>query len=148
LDVKQGNPHRLTTRILVMAICLFGALNFWSYNAGLVSLLTVEVFNVPINQLKDLLEKPQYQIMVVKSTSHEGYFKETSKTSSDHVAYDIWTNMIKDNKEAYTQNTVTAELDLLADDKKVYFSQEMAVESTMGTYPCQIISSSTRYFKM
>lgn len=45
LDVRV-NPLKITTRILIFLICAMGALNYWSYNAGLVSFLTVEVFEV------------------------------------------------------------------------------------------------------
>ena len=39
---------RVPSRCLVLTVCLAGALTFWSYNAGLVSLLTVEHFIWPI----------------------------------------------------------------------------------------------------
>lgn len=85
--------------------------------------------------------------IVVKSTSHEAYFKEASH-SSDPVAFEIWQTMMNGNEKAYTTGTVQAELELLKDSKKVYFSQELSVETTMRAFPCQIISSSTTYYKL
>lgn len=102
---------------------------------------------MPINRLEDLLVHTQYQIVVVKSTSHEAYFKETSE-AADPVAFEIWKTMINGNDKAYTTGSVQAEIELLGDAKKVYFSQELAVESTMRTFPCEIISSSTVYYKL
>ena len=40
LDVRQ-NPVKLSSRIMIFSVCMAGALKLWSYNAGLVSLLTV-----------------------------------------------------------------------------------------------------------
>ena len=42
------NPIKTSNRILVMSICLTGGLLFWSYSAGLVSVLTIEKFDYPI----------------------------------------------------------------------------------------------------
>ena len=46
------NPIRIPGRILVLNVCVTGALIFWSWNAGLISLLTTELFNFPITSLK------------------------------------------------------------------------------------------------
>ena len=56
LDVKQL-PTKLSTRITVLIICLFGALIWWCYNAALVSFLTVNIVNTPIDSLKELLNR-------------------------------------------------------------------------------------------
>ncbi len=145
-DIRQ-DPKKVTNRMLIFVICFWGALNFWTYNAGLVSFLTVEIFKPPINSLEDLLKQDNYQIMVVGSTSHEGYFKDTSK-AADPVAYQLWNEMIKDNPEAYTANTVAAEKELLNKPTKVYFSQELSVETTFLEFPCKIIASSTTYLRL
>ena len=42
LDIKQG-PTKISTRLLVLVICLFGALIWWCYNAALISFLTVVI---------------------------------------------------------------------------------------------------------
>lgn len=41
-------PNRVPGRVLVFSVCLSGAVVFWSYNAGLVSLLTVDTIVFPI----------------------------------------------------------------------------------------------------
>ena len=46
------SPSRIPGRILVLTVCLSGALVFWSWNAGLISLLTAEIFTFPITSLK------------------------------------------------------------------------------------------------
>ena len=46
------NPHRLPGRILVLTVCASGTLIFYYWNAGLVSLLTTDIFYFPIKSLK------------------------------------------------------------------------------------------------
>ena len=145
-DIHYPVIEGVTKRILIFTVCMWGALNFWSYNAGLVSFLTVEIFTPPIDKLSHLLDLPQYQIMLVASTSHEGYFKDTTR-EADEIAFTLWNEKIKHNPEAYTKNTVEAETKLMADPYKVYFSQEMSVETTFERYPCEIISSSHTYLR-
>jgi hypothetical protein len=51
----QGIPSvtkGLSGRILTFSICLTGALFFWSYSAGLVSFLTIEKFEFPVQTIK------------------------------------------------------------------------------------------------
>ena len=45
-------PNRVASRILILNVCITGAVAFWSYNAGLVSVLTVETFEYPIQSLQ------------------------------------------------------------------------------------------------
>ena len=47
-----SKPRNGSGRILVLSICLTGAVVFWSYSAGLVSFLTVEKYEFPIKSLK------------------------------------------------------------------------------------------------
>ena len=60
------DPNRVPGRILVITVCLTGALIFWSYNAGLVSLLTVDNIQFPVKSMKDLAEKSQYNLIIQK----------------------------------------------------------------------------------
>jgi uncharacterized membrane protein YoaK (UPF0700 family) len=39
-------------RIFIFTVLITGAVVFWSYNAGLVSFLTVELFTFPITSFK------------------------------------------------------------------------------------------------
>jgi hypothetical protein len=44
-------PSSVSGRILVLSVCITGAVLFWSYSAGLVSFLTVEKYEYPIKTL-------------------------------------------------------------------------------------------------
>jgi hypothetical protein len=41
-------PRRIYMKILLLSICVTGAIVYWSYCAGLVSTLTVENYEFPI----------------------------------------------------------------------------------------------------
>ena len=47
-----SKPNNDSGRILCLSICLTGAVLFWSYSAGLVSYLTVEKYDFPINSMQ------------------------------------------------------------------------------------------------
>ena len=47
-----SKPRNSSGRILCLSVCLTGAVLFWSYSAGLVSYLTVETYDLPINSLQ------------------------------------------------------------------------------------------------
>ena len=64
------DPSRVPGRILVFTVTLvYGALNFWAYNAGLVSYLTVENLVFPIKSMKDLAEKSDYNLILQSGKS-------------------------------------------------------------------------------
>ena len=45
-------PAAISARIIIFAIYLTGGLFFWTYSAGLVSFLTVEKFEFPIQNIE------------------------------------------------------------------------------------------------
>ena len=47
-----SRPKQSSGRILCLSICITGAVIFWSYSAGLVSCLTVETYDLPIQSLQ------------------------------------------------------------------------------------------------
>ena len=53
--------RRIPSRCLILTVCLYGAFIYWSYNAGLVSLLTVENFHWPIKSLDDIVKDDSYR---------------------------------------------------------------------------------------
>jgi hypothetical protein len=51
-SIPVSNPRRLSLRILLISICVTAAVIFWGFQAGVVSVLTVEVVDYPIKTLK------------------------------------------------------------------------------------------------
>ena len=44
-------PRKMPGQILILNVCVTEAIAFWSYNAGLVSFLTVETYEYPVQTL-------------------------------------------------------------------------------------------------
>ena len=163
LDIQQ-NPKKLTTRILILSICFTGMFFYWSYNATLTSFLTVvscppihtnlvlsssecifqEKIEIPINQMKDLLEKTNYQVFVRSGTSHESYFSEAD-VKHDKDAWKVWTETMKGRPEAFFEDDDEAENILTENDHKVFFSQELSTEYAIKLYPCDLVKSTNVY---
>ena len=53
---------------MVLSVTLSGAIVFWAYNAGLVSLLTIDNIVFPIKKMEDLAEKSQYMLLIQSGT--------------------------------------------------------------------------------
>ena len=56
-----------------------GSVVYWSYNAGLVSLLTVEKLDFPIQNLRDILNRTDYYLLIEDGTSYYSYFSDACK---------------------------------------------------------------------
>lgn len=76
MSSARDSPLRISTRFLLLSVLLCGALCFWSYNAGLVSQLSVEIVSNPIESLEDVLDKPEYKLIVEDGTAYLDYFRE------------------------------------------------------------------------
>ena len=48
LSVQFNNGGRTSGRIIILFICITGSVVYWSYCAGLVSLLAVEKYDFPV----------------------------------------------------------------------------------------------------
>jgi len=51
-DNPSQNPKRCSLKTLVISTCIGAAVVLWGFQAGIVSVLTVEVVNYPIKSLK------------------------------------------------------------------------------------------------
>eukprot|EP00094_Tigriopus_californicus_P013717 TCALIF_13274-PA protein Name:"Similar to KBP Probable glutamate receptor (Anas platyrhynchos)" AED:0.23 eAED:0.24 QI:0/0/0/0.25/1/1/4/0/354 len=141
------SPRQVPGRILFLSVLVMGSLCFWSYNAGLVSLLTVEVITLPIQTLEDLVEKQDYQLILEGSTSYEDYFR-LATLSSNPTAAQLWEKSLKDHPNALMTSTANIEDRLLNNDKEVYFGEDLSTILGMPNYPCQIVASQKSYFRV
>ena len=66
-----------STRSLLLVICLFGMMNYFVYNAGLISVIMAQEYEMPIRELSDFLIKPNYQLLV-RGGSFDELFLSTS----------------------------------------------------------------------
>ena len=83
-DVKKPS-----NRIIIISICFFGALVYWSYCAVLTSLLTISDTPLTINKLEDIKGHRQYKLYYQTGTAAFNYFSN-AKHSSNPVAFDIY----------------------------------------------------------
>ena len=94
-DIIEGGivSERKSKRFVLGVICLFGMVNYYVYNGGLIASLMVQHYEMPIKELKDFLDKPEYQLLIKRGGSTELYF---SQSSEDHLKQ-IWSKIQKDN---------------------------------------------------
>ena len=94
----DNNVQKLSYRIVIFIICVFGACVFWSYNAVLVSLLTVSSSKLPINSLDDLYKQVDngYTLMLMTGTAAYNYF-DKARLDTNPDAWKIYQVYLKGN---------------------------------------------------
>ena len=141
LDVSElmgSNTNRtISRRILALVLCICGMLNFYIYNAGLISSLMVKRYDLPVNTLDDILNNPEYKVLVWRGSGeedflryHEQYHKIWKKSSTEN-------GIISDEFEGERQ--------IRQDNKKVFLAISPDFEISFDSYPCKVIDSMTSY---
>jgi hypothetical protein len=64
--------------MLMFCILKCCSLIFWSYNAGLVSILAVEVYILPVRSIEELADKTRYWALVLDGTANVDYFRRAN----------------------------------------------------------------------
>ena len=149
LDASMFFPMekmRISRKIIFLTICLFGALHFYIYNAGLTSSLTVEVFAIPVTRLRDLINNPNYQIMVLSGSADESYFSEATMQTNPNAKV-VYDQQIKDTPKAYYDTNDEAEFKLMQSDSNILFVNEELVELSFKSYPCLLMKTKNTYAK-
>lgn len=145
-DVSTGVPRNLkilkSLRIIFFVTCLFGVMNNYIYNSGLISLLTVENYELPINGMEDFLSKSDYQLMVMSGDGLESYFQ----LSDDLVRKRIWKEKIMDNPKAYVSSTSEGESIMMENSKRVLFITPDSA-TAFSNYPCGITRATKEFAK-
>lgn len=73
----------VSTRMVFLSFCFFGAVVNWSFTAVLISHLAVDNFELPIKGLADLLHNSGYQLVVVKDSSYEDFFTQANENGRE-----------------------------------------------------------------
>ena len=128
-----------SSRVLTLVICMCGMLNYYIYNAGLISFLMVQDYELPINELGDILIKPRYKLLVVGDTSPETLLKH----SYDPTHRRIWEKSVKEN--GIISNQVEGEIEIRDDPEKVLFTSSPYFEMMFDSYPCNVAASKVGY---
>jgi hypothetical protein len=126
-------------RMITLVIFFCGMLNFYVYNAGLISYLMVQDYELPINELKDILEKPEYKLLVESGGNDENFLK-----NSTNPGYTQLWEKISDEKGllgSYTEG----KRELIRDNQKVFFAESPTFETMFESYSCQVMRSRIGY---
>ena len=145
LDVDHlnhdGNRNTfIASRILTLTICLCGMLNFYVYNAGLISTLMVRQYDIPIRQIEDILKKPQYKLLVSGGDATESFLKNSNNVNHRK----IWEKTDKEN--GIVKNIGEGEKKILEDHYNVLFAESPTFEMSFDSYPCEIVAAKISYF--
>ena len=118
LSIDNQSAMEWSRRILLLAVCLFGGMNWYVYNAGLISTLTAKNAEPwPIQTFDDILEK-QYQVLLPKGTSNIEIWKNGPFTK------EIYEKTIKDNPDALYEDKSEALKLILSGGKYVGVGDE------------------------
>jgi len=138
-DVNLAHKHLDSTssasvRTAVLVICLFGMLSYFIYNAGMISFLMVQHYEMPINMLGDILNKPEYQLLIMGNSSDESYFADTTS-----IMYrEIWSKTKKEGGiiSGYAEGGHL----IKTNPKKVLFAVD-SFEGVSDSYPCEVVAA-------
>ena len=139
LDVNISNLAT-SSKILMLAICICGAVNFYVYNAGLTSCLMVQNTDPPIKELEDILTKPEYKLLMLSGGSSQEYL--------EYNYPNVWKKSVQEN--SVIENIADMIKETLEDHKKVSFMGSPTAEiltrkSDKDMIPCKITASKKKY---
>ena len=127
--------------MVIFTVSLFGALNCYAYNAGLTSTLVVHHYHSKIRTLSDLIDHPDYAIILQTGTAGIQYFSQ--QDSLPHVK--IWERLEKNKNKLFVKSFKEGEEALISDPKKVYFGMVHNLELAFDRYPCDVVRSPNTY---
>ena len=138
-DGYENDRYFKSKRLLILVMCFCGVLNLYVYNAGLISYLMIENYEIPINDLRDILAKPEYKLLVLGGTSDASFLKY----SHDPSYRRIWNKTLEEGGIVSSHKEAVEKL--LEDHNNVYFGISPEVELSTDTYPCQLMKSKMAY---
>ena len=144
LDIDSNiasQSFKISKRMLVLVMCFCGALNFYVYNAMLISYLMAQKYSMSIQELPDILTKPEYKLLVFGDTADEDFLKYSNDPLHNHV----WKKTLDEN--GFFSSYGEAEKRLFEDDKMVLFGESPSFETIIDGYQCQVVRSKIGYNK-
>ena len=143
MDVNTPSNISITptrsARLLILTVCIFGMINYQVYNAGLISSLMVQRYELPINQLDDILTQPGYKLLVTGGAIHESFLKH----SNFEKYRTIWMKTYEE-KGVLSSDDV-GERQIIHDEKYILLSLSPDFEMMFDTFPCEVVSSKITY---
>ena len=143
LDALDQTRVLISSRILVLVIGTCGMLNFYVYNAGLISSLMMERSDLPIEKFSDFLENPQYSLVVLDGGTSQDFLKNAKSSSVYKQVWDKTENIEVLEWKKFWEN---GEEQMLKDTTKVFFGSSPLFERKLrNSYPCTICASKFGY---
>ena len=128
-----------SARLLILTVCIFGMINYQVYNAGLISSLMVQRYELPINQLDDILTQPGYKLLVTGGAFHESFLKH----SNFEKYRAIWTKTYEE--KGVLPSDDVGERQIINDEKYILLAMSPDFEMMFDTFPCKVVSSKITY---
>ena len=138
--IESGSIKDPSKRILLAVLCFCGIANLYVYNAGLISYLLMERYEMPIKELGDFLANPGYKLLVLSGASDEDFLKY----SYNSINRQLWKTMIKEKGNISDVDEAVERL--LEDDKNIFFGISPEIELIPSIYPCHVEKSKVSYY--
>ena len=139
LDVNHTRKL-ISSRILLLVMCVCGMINFYVYNAGLISSLMVQKSDLPIKKFEDFLKKPKYKLVVQGVGASSRQFLEGADASS------IIKQVLDKTKKVEVKGYADGEEEIIKDDTSVFFAGSPTFEMrSTENYPCKFTGSRNGY---
>ena len=126
-------------RLMSLIICFSGALNYYVYNAGLISYLMVYKYEPPINDLSDILNRKEYKLVLSGGTATEEFLKHSNEKQYQR----IWEKTAKEN--GILSSDREAEKAIRNDNLKVFFGESPTFQMTFSSFPCEVMAIKRSY---
>ena len=148
IDVPQMAPAfrkiYISHRIIVLIIAFYGIIHYYIYNSLLISRMMVPRHHTPIKDIKDILAKPEYKLLVFGGTSNMDYLKY----STEEDFKKIWKKTVRENGVLSLSNneylkTIASNLDY-----NIIFAEFPTFQHEMSSYQhakCNIKKSEIGY---
>ncbi|CAB4056676.1 unnamed protein product [Lepeophtheirus salmonis] len=141
-------PTRTYFRILILTISLFGAILSWIFNATLVAILTSVVTKESVGSLKDLLERPEYQLILLNGTVVVDDFRyafEIKDNPSAKLYQRVYTKLIEGQEEKVFLSEDKVIDGLRGTNRVVLYAEEFTTVLLLKDYPCSITEGKLKY---
>ncbi|TRY78760.1 hypothetical protein TCAL_09460 [Tigriopus californicus] len=130
-------------RILFLASSVLGTIIFTAFSASLTSQFTVEQQSLPLESLEELIQHPEFEFGVQKSSSYETYFSSGVPGSLRHQIYEEFIrsrpeNYVQDNKDGFQRSMEDSQFIYLV-KKTTYVNSDVI---------CRIVQSPRAIYKI
>ena len=112
LSIDNQSYSRLSKRILILTVSMYGALNWIVYNAGLTSALTAQHSEWPVNYFSEILPN-SYQVLFKNGTAYYNLWRDDNETK------EIFQKTIKGNPDAVYSTSEEAAAKILTGGKYI-----------------------------